>query len=318
MKTECRIILLLGVLALVPVGSLQAQLIADYDFSAAQGYVDGPVVAQPAGGEYTWLEGVAAVPAGDMIAIADEALLLTQVPDTDVWAYFHFPTQMEGDLYVTWDWQYVGPADSNIDVGVNISDSVNFNLDGNPDLTWNEQGAMCRMQEANPIIDVRNGDWEGGGTYASLVELNYTDGALIHMRMVVHIVDLTLDVYAAKDGEAEVTLAEGYGFRRIPSEETNGVNCLAIWVDGQAETSCIPGQPHHRWVRPPSIIGNCIKLQPIIPPRIHLDMRRDCSILQTLPAIYLLFFLSLFYLNKYISIYKLIVVNHFIGDLIFF
>ena len=239
MKTEYRIILLLGVLALVPVGSLQAQLIADYDFSAAQGYVDGPVVGQPAGGEYTWQEGVPDVPAEGIFSVVDGALHLIQDPAVDAWVFIEFPVQTEGDLYVTWDWQYVGPPDGNIDVGVNISDSVNFNLDGNPALTWNEQSAMTRMTEGNSILESCNGDWEGNASYGSDEQISYTDGSLFHMRMVVHIVDLTMDVYVAKDGEAEIAIAEGYGFRRIPSVETNGVNCLALWADGGALTYCI-------------------------------------------------------------------------------
>ncbi len=231
-------IFLLGVIALAPVGTAQAQLVAEYDFSAAQGYVDGPLVGQPAGADYTWQEGAPDLPSDVVFTVANEAMLVTQTPPGAYWIYCEFPTQTEGDLTCTWDWQFLGP-EANVNIGVCFSDSVNFNLDDNPALNWPEQGAMTRMQPDTNEIDVRNGDWEGGGTYEAFEGFDYTDGALIHMRMMIHILDLTLDVYAMKDGEAEVTLAEGYGFRRIPSVETDGINCISMWANGDALSSLI-------------------------------------------------------------------------------
>ncbi len=223
-------------MALVCASPVFAQTVFQCNFSAAEGYSDGPLVGQPAGADDQWVDGVVNIPSEPYIVVENEQLMCNQLDGSDTWIWIPFPVQQEGDLTMTWDWQYIGPEDGNVDVGMNISDSVNYNLDGNPDLTWNEQGAMTRMQESNPIIDVRNGDWEGGGSYAADQEITYTDGSLFHMRMVVHIRDLTLDVYVQKEGESdEVMIAEGYGFRRIPSVETDGVNCLAIWLDGNTD-----------------------------------------------------------------------------------
>ncbi|RJP29987.1 MAG: hypothetical protein C4527_10945 [Candidatus Omnitrophota bacterium] len=235
---KCFGMAILGLLC-VSASPVFAQTILHCDFSRAQGYVDGPIVDQPAGAGEKWMDGAANVPSAAYLVIENEQLMGYQLDGSDTWIWIRFPVQKSGELTLTWVWQYIGPADGNVDIGMNISDSENFNFDGNPNLGWNEQGAMCRMQEASPIIDVRNGDWAGGGTYAAATEMRYTDGALIHMRMVVHVLDLTLDVYARKEGGTEVTLAQGYGFRRIPTTQTDGVNCLAIWLDGNTNGTSV-------------------------------------------------------------------------------
>lgn len=218
---------------LLAVGGAQAQVIFSTSFSAAEGYVDGPITGQPAGGSAVWTDGYN-VPAADYITVENGAMVCRQNgDDLDTWTYIEFPNQNSGDITVTFDWQYVGSAESNIDVGFCISDKINFEFDGNPALGWNEQSAMCRMQQAAAVIDVRNGDWAGGGTYAAEVSYPYTDGKKIHMRYEIDLdyTDQYLTVYAQKEGESEVLLANKYGFRR---EYIDGLNTIAIWVDGNA------------------------------------------------------------------------------------
>jgi hypothetical protein len=93
------------------------------------------------------------------------------------------------------------------------------------------------------VIDVRDGDWAGGGSYAALATFNYQDGKRFHIRMEVDPKAWTCDVYVQKEGDADETqLALGYGFRRLPTVETDGSNCLAIWhqgADAVAGGSCL-------------------------------------------------------------------------------
>ncbi|MGC9329300.1 MAG: hypothetical protein ACP5I1_16825 [Candidatus Hinthialibacter sp.] len=153
--------------------------------------------------------------------------------DDDTWVFIEFPNQDSGVMTVTWDWQYVGPVDSTIDVGFCISDKANFEFDGNPTLNWPEQSAMVRMQQETAEIDVRNGDWSGGGTYDAFESYPYTDGVKIYMRCEIasDFADQTYNVYAQKEGGDEVLLAENFGFRR---EYMEGLNTISIWVDGSA------------------------------------------------------------------------------------
>ena len=226
-------ILTIGFILVATCGA-QAQTIFFTSFSASEGYVEGPITDQPAGASNVWTDGVEAVPSTDYITVENEKMVLAQNGDgADTWTYIQFPNVSEGNITVTFEWQYFGAEDANIDVGLCISDVANIELDGNTDLTWNEQSAMCRMQEANPVIDVRDGDWAGGGSYTALVSYPYTDGKLMYMRYEIDVdfPDQYLTVYAQKEGEDEVMLAENYGFRR---EWFDGLNSVMIWVDGGA------------------------------------------------------------------------------------
>lgn len=221
----------LSAAALFAVSSANAQVIYSTSFSADEGYSNGTLVDQPAGADDVWT-GASETDGTDSYVVEDGQLVVTQTGVGSQWVYINFSVQSDGTLIVTWDWQYVGPADGVVDFGFCISDSANFELiDGNPDATWNEQGAMVRMNE-NPSVDVRNGDWEGGGSYSAAAEYNYQDGAWISMRYEIEVFELTLDVFAQKDGEDEVQLADDYGFRRIPSVDTDGVNSITMWVNG--------------------------------------------------------------------------------------
>jgi len=163
-------------------------------------------------------------------------MVITPIGGANKWAYITFPVQSTGTLTVSWDWQYVGPEDSNVDIGLNVSDTENFGLDNNPALTWNEQGTMCRMQQDSNVIDVRNGDWAGGGSYQASEEFGYTDGKLVSMRYEINLDEQIFDCYAQKEGEAEILLADDFGFRR---ELSAGLNAITLWDDGSAATSSV-------------------------------------------------------------------------------
>ena len=92
------------------------------------------------------------------------------------------------------------------------------------------------MVRTNPqgFIDARNGDLEGGGEYPATT-FNYQDGKKIHVRIEVDAKNLTYDVFLKKEGDAtETQIADDYFFRRMPSDQTGGLNCLAIWQQGAA------------------------------------------------------------------------------------
>ena len=146
-------------------GGAYAQLIFTSDFSSAQGYKDGPVVNQPTGATSMWLNGMAAVPA-DNIVVKNESLVTTATGVDAKWVIMMIPVQ-KTSLTVTWDWWYTGPSDRFVDTGFCLSDTRNFTIDDNADPAWNEQSAMVRMTNdttnGTGVIDVRDGDWMGGG-----------------------------------------------------------------------------------------------------------------------------------------------------------
>ncbi|MDP8245041.1 MAG: hypothetical protein P9L94_13230 [Candidatus Hinthialibacter antarcticus] len=230
-------------IAAVFVFSPQAQVIKAVDFSAASGYVDGPVEDQ-GDGDSVWITGTASN-GTSRFEVVNEKLVVTQNPDDSQWIYLFMPT-LQGDFSATWDWQFIRAAENvddvsdTVDFGFTFSDSVNFELtDGNPAINFNECGMMIRMN-ANPIsLDARDGDWAGGGTYTSVNPLDYRGGELISMRVEVNALEEIYDAYASYDGGEEIMLADDYGFRRIASEETLGVNCIAIWCNGDVHGNAV-------------------------------------------------------------------------------
>jgi hypothetical protein len=214
---------------------VQAQVFYSADFSAAEGYVDGPVVGQPAGAASQWTNANPDVSTDDFV-VENEQLVVSDVSTGVRWVTLQIPTLQE-NFSVAFDWQFVGEATGTIDVGICLSDSVNFELiDGNPVPTYNEQGTMIRTYSAG-MIDVRNGDWSGGGTYEALAELNYQDGKNIHIRMEINPVEWIFDAYFQKEGETEETMiADDYGYRRLPTVDTDGINALVIW-DNSVDTT---------------------------------------------------------------------------------
>jgi len=218
----------------------KAHVIYSNGFSKADGYIDGTVIDQPAGAVNLWEDSPADTPDG-FFTIENETLVVTQVDTSDRWIFINFPKQTAGIFTVTWDWQYVGPVEGNIDVGFCISTRSNFDLDGNPELAWLEQGVMSRMQQDSSVIDCRNGDWAGGGSYQALQVFSYTDGKKVSMRYVIDVdfSDQFYSCYAQKEGENEVQLAEEFGFRQETAQD-EGLNVISIWMDGDTlGTQCI-------------------------------------------------------------------------------
>ncbi len=232
------ILLVIGALLCVT-GTPYAQEILNIDFSAAQGYIDDFVVGQPAGADNQWLDlvdtGISGIVAADFYFIENEKLIVLQEGGGASWIYIMFPPQTEGDLILTWDWQYVGPEDQNIDVGINLSDSANYSLDITEGSLsgWGRQTTTARMQQDDSVVDLYN-----SSAYEALEPYSYADGAIISMRYIVHLDQKSFDVYAKKEGEAEVALGINYGYRRDVSAETNGLDHLSIWVSGSASTEC--------------------------------------------------------------------------------
>jgi len=228
-------ILVFGSLVVI-VPSGQAQLIISADFSPGQGYKDGPLVGQPAGAGTVWLNGNDAE-GNPTYAVLNQQLVITQEVDEagnafDRWALLPLPPQT-GKFTVTFDWQYVGPTDGSVDVGFCISATENYAIDGNDAPTYSEQGVMCRMQsgDGTEVIDVRNGDWAGGGTYEASEDIFYTDGVKYYMRYEIDASQAvqTYDVYLRPEGKTEIKLADMFGFRR---DCPNGLDTIALWMDG--------------------------------------------------------------------------------------
>lgn len=235
MKNLVLWVLVMGSLVFIaPSG--QAQVIFAADFSPAQGYKDGPLVGQPAGASTVWLNGNDAEGNQTFAVLNGQFVVTQETPEAggnfDRWVLHPLPPQT-GKFTVTFDWQYVGPADGSVDVGFCISATENYSIDGNDAPTYNEQGVMCRMQsgDGTELIDVRNGDWAGGGAYERADDFFYTTGTKFYMRYEIDASQAvqTFDVYIRPEGGNEVKLAESFGFRR---DCPNGLDTVAIWMDG--------------------------------------------------------------------------------------
>jgi len=226
-------LLVLGLLSGVT-STLYAQEIMNVDFSAAQGYANGPAVGQPAGAANQWLDlfdtGISGIITADGYIVENEELVIFQTEAGAAWIYIPFAPQTKGDLTLTWDWKYVGPVEENIDVGVSLSDSANYSLAITTGSLsgWGRQTTSIRMQ-TNGTLDLHNGT-----EYTALAPFSYTDGKVIHIRYIVHLDKKTFDVYAKKDGETEVALGIGYGYRRDVSAATGGLDHLSIWLSGSS------------------------------------------------------------------------------------
>lgn len=221
------ILLLLGTIG------AQAQTILTADFSAAQGYVNGPVAGQPAGGGAVWTNPNSAVSI-DSFKVENEALSIIGDGVGGKWVVINIPTQK--DIFAAeFEGTYVGDGTMS-NIGVSFSDTENFKIDGNTTPTYNEQGAMVRFA-GNGILDVRNGDGAGGGSFTKLVDFAYNDGVKFYIRAVIDAFANLVTVYVHKEGETEeILIAEDYGFRRATSTVTNGLNCMTIF-DNNSDSS---------------------------------------------------------------------------------
>lgn len=227
---------LCGCMLFLSVGSLHAQIVKQINFSTAEGYVDGLLVGQPANSESKWTAASEAQ-GENTFMVQDEAMLVHPDGTGTIWLYISFPVQRIGFLTATWDWQYFGPPEKHMDLGFTIGDLANYMADGDPYTVFNEQSSITRMGD---LIDARNGDWAGGGSWDSTNGVEYRDGVLVHMRMVVDIVEWYFDIYAQREGEEEALVADNFLFRRATSGETNGVNGITMWLNGgDPETSVV-------------------------------------------------------------------------------
>ncbi|RJP22526.1 MAG: hypothetical protein C4527_21735 [Candidatus Omnitrophota bacterium] len=233
-----RLSVLLGLMmSFIP--SLQAQQLLNIDFSAAQGYVNGDMVAgQPAGAEYPWLDlrdtfgeatQIASLDPAEFFYLDNEKLVILQTGGGASWVIIMFPLQTTGILTLTWDWQYIGEANQSIDIGINLSDTANYSasitegsLSG-----WGRQSTTARMAQAG-VVDIYSRT-----AYSALEPFDYRDGKKIFMRYIVNLDTKTFDVYAQKEGEAEVAIGLDCGYRR---GVLRGIDHLSIWESGSEIT----------------------------------------------------------------------------------
>ena len=236
MKQVYHLFVMVIALAIGIAVDVQSQTILSVDFSTAQGYTDGPIAGQPTGSDNPWINANPGV-STDSYLIENEMLSVIGDGVGGKWIMINMPVQK--DVFtVEFEATYVGDGTMS-NVGVSISDTVNFTLDGNTTPTYNEQGAMIRFAGSG-ILDVRDGDGNGGGSFTKLVDIAYNDGVKLYIREVIDALANLVTVYVQKEGEVDETLvAEDYGFRRTTSAETDGLNCITIF-DNNSDAS-IPG-----------------------------------------------------------------------------
>ncbi len=204
--------------------NLHAQTVLSIDFSAAEGYTDGDLLGQPAGAANVWTDEPGTIPDG--FVVQNEALLVEQHGAGNSFIMISFPLIESGIITATWEWQYLGPADASVDNGFVISDSSNFDLDGDGGaIDFNENGAMVRMTNNTGMLNAVNSDGAGAGTYDD-IGVDYRDGRVIPMRIEVDLDNLNYDVYA--EG---VQVADDFGLRRNPQQ---GLDTLVLWNSGDA------------------------------------------------------------------------------------
>ena len=229
--------------------SSQAQLVKKVNFSKAEGYKNGQLIGQPVGGDTVWTsfsknKGDNGVVAGETVfAVSEERMVIhpdnsNDLLDADgvkmdmMYLGLPFPVQKKGPVTLTWDWQFFGTEDLKTDLGFTCSDTENVKLgDSEEWAVFNELSAITRMGD---LVDARNGDgnFAGDGSWVSDNGIVYRDGVLIHMRMVVDLVNWTFDIFATREGEEEVQVADDFYIRRGLSEKTGGVNSITMWLNG--------------------------------------------------------------------------------------
>lgn len=199
-----------------------AQTVLSIDFSAAQGYAEGELLGQPAGGASVWEKEPGTTPNG--FWVENDALTFDQHGGANSFIIYSFPVITSGIVTASWEWQFLGPEDSTVDNGFCLSDSANFNIDNDGSaVDFNENTAMTRMTANSGIIDSVNSDGAGAGTYTA-TGVDYRDGRVIPMMQVIDLVNQTYDVYA--EG---VLVGDDFGFRRNPQ---NGLDTLVLWNSG--------------------------------------------------------------------------------------
>lgn len=226
-------------ISFVVLGSMavNAQVFFSADFSKDAGYIDGSVLGQPADSTDQWMDANADVTPATNFIVEDGALSIIGNGIGGKWVYIPIPVQQ--DIFtISFEGTYVGDG-TMTNIGVCLSDTENFNLDGNAVPTYNEQGAMIRFAD-DGLIDARDGDGAGGGSFTKLADVPYNDGTKFYVRAVIDPYVQVESVYVRKEGETEETaIAEDFGFRRVNSDTTGGVNALVIF-DNNSDRS-LPG-----------------------------------------------------------------------------
>ena len=232
--------------------SSQAQLVKKTGFSKAEGYKNGQLIGQPVGGDTVWTsfsknKGDNGVVAGETVfAVSEERMVIHPDASNDLldengekmnmmYLGLPFPAQKKGLVTITWDWQFFNLTDDSAkktDLGFTCSDTENVKLGEFEEwAVFDELSAITRMGD---LVDARNGDglFEGGGSWDSTNGIEYRDGVLVHMKMVVDIVNGTFDIFATREGETEWQVADDFYIRRGFSAKTGGANTITMWLNG--------------------------------------------------------------------------------------
>lgn len=148
--------------------------------------------------------------------------------------YKEFPLQ-KGIVTLSWDWQYEGDGTTSSNTGIGLFDLDNMNVDNGNDIDFNEYSCLSRMATGitnnTDTIDARFGDLNGGVDFRANPPVPYKDGKKISVRIVADIPNQKYDVFATREGEAEVQFADDFTFRRRVSAANGGLNAVVIFDD---------------------------------------------------------------------------------------
>ncbi|MGI6458111.1 MAG: hypothetical protein ACOX5R_21170 [bacterium] len=195
-------------------------------------FTDGYTAGAELAGQQGWTQGAGSAVTNWMV----EDDLLRSHPDATggQFIYLEFPVQ-QGIVTATWEWQYEGDGTVGSNTGFGLMDTANIELDNDGQIDFNELSTLCRMAtgitDVPDTIDARYGDLVGGIDFRALTPVPYMDGTKITVRMVVDVSNQTYDVYAQREGEAEVQLADDFPFRRAVSQTNGGLNAVVLFDD---------------------------------------------------------------------------------------
>lgn len=207
-------------------GTATAQTLLDINFS------DGYTANADLEGQQGWTRG--GTNATTNWVVEDGKLKSNSDTTSGQFIYKEFPLQT-GIVTATWEWQYTGDGTTASNTGFGLVDTANFNVNNNNILDFNEYSTLSRMATGitgnTDTIDARFGDLNGGIDFRATNPVAYKDGKMIKVRMVADVTTQTYDVFAQREGEAEVQLADDFPFRRGVSTTNGGLNAVALFDD---------------------------------------------------------------------------------------